>query len=241
MATASESPRNPWAPRQPPPLFAQHHTNPNKPVLSLPLPTPQTRHISNDNHHPSKPATMDSKSTTMNKFDQLVDLLRDALGESSGLTSDDVDLDVLMDAMARYVSNGEEWAKYDLGDASRGYTRNLVDEGNGKSNLVWRTVLPLPVVIRTDSTQPTQLVLVWSPGKGSPIHDHGNAHCIMKILRGNLTETRYDFPEGTEPKEMTIKSQAVHAENAVAYMADELGLHRVSNEGSDFAVSLHRG
>jgi cysteine dioxygenase len=62
----------------------------------------------------------------------------------------------------------------------------------------------------------------------------------MKILRGNLTETRYDFPEGTEPQEMRIKSQAVRPENAVAYMADELGLHRVSNEGSDFAVSLHR-
>lgn len=28
-------------------------------------------------------------------------------------------------------------------------------------------------------------------------------------------------------------------ENEVAYMADDLGLHRMSNKGSDFAVSLH--
>lgn len=28
-------------------------------------------------------------------------------------------------------------------------------------------------------------------------------------------------------------------ENDVAYMADDLGLHRMSNKGSDFAVSLH--
>lgn len=63
----------------------------------------------------------------------------------------------------------------------------------------------------------------------------------MKILRGSLTETRYDFPEGTQPQEMKVKSRTTHDENAVAYMADELGLHRVSNEGSDFAVSLHRG
>jgi cysteine dioxygenase len=61
----------------------------------------------------------------------------------------------------------------------------------------------------------------------------------MKILRGSLTETRYDFPEGTEHKPMDVKSKTVHDENAVAYMADELGLHRMSNEGSDFAVSLH--
>lgn len=61
----------------------------------------------------------------------------------------------------------------------------------------------------------------------------------MKILHGNLTETRYDFPDGDKEKTMEIKSQRVHKENAVAYMADELGLHRMSNHGSDFAVSLH--
>ena len=87
----------------------------------------------------------------------------------------------------------------------------------------------------------SQLVLVWTPGKGSPIHDHGNAHCLMKILRGNLTETRYAFPEGeTSEGPMTIISEKTYKEDAVAYMADELGLHRVSNKGSDFAVSLHR-
>ena len=89
-------------------------------------------------------------------------------------------------------------------------------------------------------TPTAQLVLVWTPGKGSPIHDHGNAHCLMKVLRGALTETRYDFPSPFESGPMRIKSEREHKENAVAYMADELGVHRVSNQGSDFAVSLHR-
>lgn len=62
----------------------------------------------------------------------------------------------------------------------------------------------------------------------------------MKILRGNLTEARYDFPDESQQKEMIMKSKTVHEENAVAYMADELGLHRMTNDGSDFAVSLHR-
>lgn len=84
-------------------------------------------------------------------------------------------------------------------------------------------------------------MLVWSPGKGSPIHDHGNAHCLMKILRGNLTETRYAFPEDDgEEQPMTVISEKTYKENGVTYMADELGLHRVSNRGNDFAVSLHR-
>ena len=84
-------------------------------------------------------------------------------------------------------------------------------------------------------------MLVWSPGKSSPIHDHGNAHCLMKILKGDLTETRYEFPrEEDEDKPMEVISERVHKENAVAYMADELGVHRITNTGSDFAVSLHR-
>lgn len=86
-----------------------------------------------------------------------------------------------------------------------------------------------------------KLVLVWSPGKGSPIHDHGNAHCLMKILKGTLTETRFEFPKEDDKGKAPLKviSEKRYRGNQVAYMADELGLHRVSNEGSDFAVSLH--
>ncbi|KAI0872209.1 RmlC-like cupin domain-containing protein [Hypoxylon argillaceum] len=154
----------------------------------------------------------------MDAFKQLVDDIRQVLGPSSGLNSEDVEVEDLTHLMERYVSNAEGWTPYALSNDNMPYTRNLVDEGNGKANL---------------------LVLVWTPGKSSPIHDHGNAHCLMKILHGNLTETRYDFPDGDKEKTMEIKSERVHKENAVAYMADELGLHRMSNHGSDYAVSLH--
>ncbi|KAL1902246.1 hypothetical protein Sste5346_001222 [Sporothrix stenoceras] len=165
----------------------------------------------------------DRGAEDVGRFELLVKALKQALGPSSGLTSDDVDVNHLTRLMEEYDANDEGWMPYNFGDASRGYTRNLVDEGNGKSNL---------------------LVLVWSPGKGSPIHDHGNAHCLMKILKGDLTETRYAFPEAsasdsTEPQPMIITSEKTYHENAVAYMADELGVHKIWNKGSDFAVSLH--
>lgn len=32
------------------------------------------------------------------------------------------------------------------------------------------------------------MVLCWGEGHGSAIHDHANAHCIMKILQGELCE-----------------------------------------------------
>ncbi|GKU01373.1 unnamed protein product [Fusarium langsethiae] len=155
-----------------------------------------------------------------NRFEELVVRLKDALGPSSGLTSEDVDVNYLQQLMEGYDSSDNQWGRYAFGDSSRGYTRNLVDEGNGKSNL---------------------LVLVWSPGKGSPIHDHGKAHCLMKILHGDLTETRYAFPANNQQGEgpMKVIAETTYKSGEVAYMCDALGLHRVSNRGSDFAVSLH--
>jgi cysteine dioxygenase len=128
-------------------------------------------------------------------FEQLVEDLSAALGPSSGLDSDDVDPMNIQLLMERYISNQEEWGPYALGDASRGYTRNLIDEGNGKSNLVSRSSILYPspddsVSNRFPDSDLNQLILVWSPGKSSAIHDHANAHCVMKVQ--STKQTLYD-------------------------------------------------
>lgn len=61
----------------------------------------------------------------------------------------------------------------------------------------------------------------------------------MKILRGDLTETRYEFPNSDEAQPMRMISERTYKENQVAYMADELGLHKIQNKGTDYAMSLH--
>lgn len=71
-----------------------------------------------------------------NAFEKLVQDLSAALGPSSGLDSEDVDPHDIERLMEKYVSKEIEWGVYAMGDSSRSYTRNLVDEGNGKSNLV---------------------------------------------------------------------------------------------------------
>lgn len=86
-----------------------------------------------------------------------------------------------------------------------------------------------------------QLILVWSPGQGSPIHDHANAHCLMKVLKGSLKEIRYKYPlDGITSQPQVIMENAYDS-NQVTYMADELGLHKISNpDAENVAVSLHR-
>jgi len=123
--------------------------------------------------------------------------------------------------MTSYASDAADWSRFGLADTSRGYTRNLVDVGNGKTNL---------------------LVLVWSPGRGSLVHDHAHAHCLMRVLRGELQETRYRLPadyDAAAPTPPGVVKRTRYHEGEVTYMSDELGLHKIENPGTELAVSLH--
>jgi len=70
------------------------------------------------------------------RFEALVQALSDKLGPCSGINSDDVDEKELQKLMEDYVSDESEWEKYSMTQPNTAYTRNLVDKGNGKSNLV---------------------------------------------------------------------------------------------------------
>ncbi|CAD6185517.1 unnamed protein product [Caenorhabditis auriculariae] len=130
---------------------------------------------------------------------------------------DEVNVDYVMKVMESYKSNPAEWRKFAIFDEHK-YTRNLVDIGNGKYNL---------------------MILCWGPGMGSSIHDHQDAHCFVKILQGSLLETKYDWPE-TEGEPLHTVAKSTYDTNGVSYMSDELGLHRMENPShSDGAVSLH--
>lgn len=172
-------------------------------------------------------------------FETLRAKIRDCLGRDAGIDTSDEHLEDLVQSMKCYESVDDEWRRFALGDPSRAYTRNLVDECNGNANL---------------------LVLVWNPGKSSPVHCHSNAHCLMKILSGSLEETLYDWPEGATPivpraateddlarrqspeseREMVVKRKMTLERDAVTYINDALGLHRIGNPSTtEVAVSLH--
>lgn len=68
-------------------------------------------------------------------FQTLVEDLSAILGPRFGIDSDECDVPALMSAMRSYESRQIEWQRYALVDRSIPYTRNLVDKGNGRSNL----------------------------------------------------------------------------------------------------------
>ncbi|KAK2038699.1 hypothetical protein LZ31DRAFT_608068 [Colletotrichum somersetense] len=122
-----------------------------------------------------------------------------------GLTCDNVNLGFLKHFMKGYDSNEEEWRDLALAD----HTRNLVNEGNRKSNLPQ----------------------------------------LMKIFKGELTETRYDYPKShkgldttvgkSDRRHMDVMAESIYTANEVAYISDDLGVHKIWNKDNDFAISLH--
>jgi cysteine dioxygenase len=67
----------------------------------------------------------------------------------------------------------------------------------------------------------------------------------MKVLKGRLQETLFDWPDklalnNGQPSPLIVKKETIYHENQVTYMSDTLGLHKVSNPDPDeVAVSLH--
>ncbi|GAA5804266.1 hypothetical protein HPULCUR_009753 [Helicostylum pulchrum] len=134
---------------------------------------------------PQEPLSLESYSTIEStstlpstddfKLNDLVKSIHGVLGDD-GLDAEHIDAQKIIQLMERYSSNSADWSQYSLFDHSRAYTRNLVDDGNGKFNL---------------------MILAWSKGQKSPIHDHAGSHCVMKILDGELEETQFDWPSSS--------------------------------------------
>lgn len=110
---------------------------------------------------------------------------------------DFVNVDYVNKLIENYKSNPKDWRHYAKYDPHK-YTRNLIDEGNGKYNI---------------------LLLCWAESQGSSIHDHSNAHCFMKCLDGELLETKYEWPDDSEEnREMKERCRNVMKKNDVCYI-----------------------
>eukprot|EP01147_Barroeca_monosierra_P003793 gene3793-8371_t len=139
------------------------------------------------------------------------------------LTSEDVlieDVEVILKSYVfMFFMRDSDWRSYSHFD-DHCYTRNLVDGGNGKYNL---------------------MLLCWDMGQASSIHDHAGSHCFMKILDGTLTEELFAPPSELENAQcLEARVEASHDRDGVLYISDKIGTHRVSNPShSRRAVSLH--
>lgn len=99
--------------------------------------------------------------------------------------------------------------------SNRGYTRNPVHNGPYSQ----------------------ALVLCWKNGQRSPIHDHTGSNCGVRVLRGVLTETLFEFAPNGHIK--AVASRDCPPGSVLA--SRDLDLHQVSNlqAGDAELVTLH--
>jgi Cysteine dioxygenase type I len=69
----------------------------------------------------------------------------------------------------------------------------------------------------------------------SPIHDHSNAHCLVKVLDGAITETQYNWPD-LSPE--GFKDSAINIPN-VSSDTCPLKLKSVNTFGQNLVTYMH--
>ena len=99
--------------------------------------------------------------------------------------------------------------------SERGYTRNLI-RGSPHYNA---------------------LVLCWKNGQRSPIHDHKGSSCALRVLRGTLTETLFEFTHHG----MVKASFSRDFQPGQVIGSEDQDLHQVSNlqDGDEVLITLH--
>lgn len=79
--------------------------------------------------------------------------------------------------------------------------------------------------------------LVWRPGQASPVHGH-HTWCGYAVIDGTLTESLYNW-DASLGCASRVRAHP-RASGAVSYVRAGLaGIHRLGNEGTEVAVSLH--
>lgn len=183
---------------------------------SFPYSQPAELTLSMDHGHEINGTTIDNIDKSSSFYELIMDLKKLLAGK--GLSSEDIDVNKVRELMENYKSSDIDWSHLALHDETRNYSRNGIINLNGNANL---------------------LILVWSPGKSSAIHDHANAHCCMKILKGELRESLYDIPERTG-EQLRCKKETPLYRDEVGYISDSIGLHKITNPLKDeISVSLH--
>jgi cysteine dioxygenase len=83
------------------------------------------------------------------------------------------------------------------------------------------------------------LVLCWNAGQESPIHNHAGQHCWMAVLEGEVEEIQFTPPTGERQGCLRNGPSRIYKPGKVAYINDDIALHRVRPAPGSRGVSLH--
>jgi len=82
-------------------------------------------------------------------------------------------------------------------------------------------------------------IIKWNPGSLSPIHNHPELGCIMRILEGDVLEKKYDHDINLETETLLSSDKNYDIDLKTTYIDDSQNYHSISNISYKPAYTLH--
>lgn len=84
------------------------------------------------------------------------------------------------------------------------------------------------------------VAMVWRPGQGTPIHDHGGVWCVEGVAQGQMQVTQYDLTpvDPQHVKAMPVQHITANLGN-VGALIPPYEYHVMRNASQETAITLH--
>ncbi len=80
------------------------------------------------------------------------------------------------------------------------------------------------------------ILLCWSVGQKTPIHNHGGEECWVKVIEGDIKELIY---KTDDLGKLSVVKSSISTTNDISYMIDFMGYHSLENLSNKRSMSLH--
>ena len=81
------------------------------------------------------------------------------------------------------------------------------------------------------------VLMCWEKGQETPVHDHNHQEGWIYVLEGELSEVLFHEEGEGNPLKKTYRN--VLKEKEIAYINDDIGLHKLQNTFEGRTLSLH--
>jgi predicted metal-dependent enzyme (double-stranded beta helix superfamily) len=96
------------------------------------------------------------------------------------------------------------------------------------------------LVYRHPQDRYSLVAMVWQPGQGTPIHDHGGVWCVEGVYQGQMQITQYDVvPIATQRVKAMPVQQITAGLGNVGALIPPHEYHVMANTTPETAITLH--
>jgi cysteine dioxygenase len=115
-------------------------------------------------------------------------------------------------------------------------SRLIVTAGDYQKYLSYEQTYGRVSVVKSKTEAAELLVMTWRKNQESPIHDHFESACGIRVLEGTMTEIMYEIVRKDRVLKLSAKELSA---GIVASSNASIDIHKVANFHDDLLVTAH--